>query len=70
MVLPETMTMDFLGEDPRSISSISVFWSVLIGLGVGGAISYLTFYTGKGKKPVMDIVAKSAKEQVQMLSLD
>ncbi|MEC8032495.1 MAG: sodium-translocating pyrophosphatase [Bacteroidota bacterium] len=61
MVLPETMMMDFFGEDPRSISSISVFWSVLIGLGVGGAISYLTeFYTGKGKKPVMDIVAKSA----------
>ncbi|MGB0458319.1 MAG: proton/sodium-translocating pyrophosphatase, partial [Chitinophagales bacterium] len=61
MVLPETMVMDFFGEDPRSISSISVFWSVLIGLGVGGAISYLTeFYTGKGKKPVMDIVAKSA----------
>lgn len=62
MVLPETMAMDFFGEEePRSISSISVFWSVLIGLGVGGAISYLTeFYTGKGKKPVMDIVAKSA----------
>ena len=61
MVLPETMMMNFFGEDPRTISSISVFWSVLIGLGVGGAISYLTeYYTGKGKKPVMDIVAKSA----------
>ncbi len=61
MILPETMTMDFFGEDSRQISSVNVFWSVLIGLGVGGAISYLTeFYTGKGKKPVMDIVAKSA----------
>ena len=61
MVLPETMMMDFFGEDARQVSSIDVFWSVLIGLGVGGAISYMTeFYTGKGKKPVMDIVAKSA----------
>jgi K(+)-stimulated pyrophosphate-energized sodium pump len=62
MILPETMMMNFFGEEnARQIGNIDVFWSVLIGLGVGGAISYMTeYYTGKGKKPVMDIVAKSA----------
>lgn len=42
-------------------SSMNVFWAVLIGLFVGASISYITeFYTGLGKKPVMNIVQQSS----------
>ena len=42
-------------------SSMNVFWSVMIGMFVGAAISYITeFYTGLGKRPVNAIVQKSA----------
>ena len=39
MILPETMMMAFFGEEnARQIGNVDVFWSVLIGLGVGGAL--------------------------------
>lgn len=62
LVLPETIQMSFFGEEGvRDIPSIRVFGAVLVGLTVGGAISYFTeYYTGLGKKPVMDIVQKSS----------
>ena len=60
-MLPGTLQMDFFGEGVRTFSSINVFYSVIVGLVVGGAISYMTeYYTGLGKKPVMDIVQNSS----------
>lgn len=60
-ILPSEMSMEFFGEGLRTFSSINVFYAVLIGLTVGGAISYMTeYYTGLGKKPILDIVQKSA----------
>ncbi len=42
-------------------TSMNVFWAVLIGLFVGASISYITeYYTGLGKKPVMNIVQQSS----------
>jgi K(+)-stimulated pyrophosphate-energized sodium pump len=42
-------------------SSLNVFFSVLIGLAVGALISMITeYYTGLGKKPVLDLVQKSS----------
>ncbi len=61
MLLPETISMKFFGDAaPHIIPSLNVFWAVLVGLTVGGAISAITeYYTGLGKKPVMDIVRQS-----------
>ncbi len=60
-MLPETMNMKFFGEADRAIPSMNVFYSVLVGLFVGAAISMITeYYTGLGKKPILDIVEKSA----------
>ncbi len=59
-MLPETMDMAFFGEGIKSIPNINVFFSVLIGLFVGFAISYITeYYTSMTKPPVIDIVQKS-----------
>ena len=53
--------MEFFGEGARTFSSMNVFYSVIVGLVVGGAISYMTeYYTGLGKKPVLDIVQQSS----------
>jgi len=42
-------------------TSMNVFWAVLIGLFVGASISYITeYYTGLGKKPVLNIVQQSS----------
>lgn len=61
MILPETLQMSFFGEGIKDITSIRVFGAVLVGLFVGAAISFFTeYYTGLGKKPVMDIVQKSS----------
>jgi len=61
MMLPEQLTMEFFGEGTRTFSSMNVFYSVIVGLVVGGAISYMTeYYTGLGKKPVLDIVQQSS----------
>ncbi|NNC82603.1 MAG: sodium-translocating pyrophosphatase [Flavobacteriales bacterium] len=60
-MLPEQMQMDFFGEGIVTVTSMDVFWAVLIGLFVGGAISYMTeYYTGLGKKPVLEIVQNSS----------
>ena len=61
VMLPSQLSMDFFGEGTRTFSSMNVFYAVLVGLIVGGAISWMTeYYTGLGKKPVMDIVQKSS----------
>ena len=62
-MLPEQLSMEFFQDEEKSakpFASINVFYSVLVGLGVGGGISWLTeYYTGLGKKPVLDIVRNS-----------
>ncbi len=61
LILPESMSMYFFGSGMRGIPSLNVFYAVLAGLAVGGLISYFTeYYTGLGKKPVLDIVQNSA----------
>ncbi|MCL4166468.1 UNVERIFIED_CONTAM: hypothetical protein GTU68_032722, partial [Idotea baltica] len=53
--------MELFGEGIVEITSIRVFGAVLVGLVVGGAISYFTeYYTAIGKKPVMDIIQNSS----------
>ncbi|EDP98123.1 sodium-translocating pyrophosphatase [Kordia algicida OT-1] len=66
-MLPETMNMSFFGEAEdggnlmKSISSMRVFYATLVGLVVGGVISAVTeYYTGLGKKPILEIVQKSS----------
>tara|TARA_B100000497_G_scaffold126530_1_gene165664 strand:- start:273 stop:2732 length:2460 start_codon:yes stop_codon:yes gene_type:complete len=60
-MLPETMQMEFFGEGSKDISSMRVFYSTLIGLFVGGVISSVTeYYTGLGKKPILNIVQQSS----------
>ena len=60
-LLPAQMSMNFFGVGLVSITPNDVFYAVLIGLFTGGAISYFTeYYTGLGKKPVMDIVQNSS----------
>ncbi|MGB0431352.1 MAG: sodium-translocating pyrophosphatase, partial [Bacteroidia bacterium] len=60
-MLPETLNMTFFGEDNKDVSSMNVFFAVLVGLAVGGLISYLTeYYTAIGKKPVNTIVQNSS----------
>jgi K(+)-stimulated pyrophosphate-energized sodium pump len=59
-MLPETMSMKFFGEPTRQISSTNVFNATMVGLLVGAMISAITeYYTGLGKKPVMNIVRQS-----------
>jgi K(+)-stimulated pyrophosphate-energized sodium pump len=60
-MLPETMLMEFFGQGKLTVSNDNVFYAVLCGLTVGAAISAITeYFTGMGKKPVMDIVQRSA----------
>ena len=60
MLLPEKMQMVFFGQGIHEVSSLNVFYVVLIGLFVGASISYLTeHYTALGKGPVVSIVNKS-----------
>jgi K(+)-stimulated pyrophosphate-energized sodium pump len=60
-MLPETIQMSFFGEGVLEIPSRHVFYSTLVGLGVGYLISYFTeYYTALGKKPVLDIVKNSS----------
>lgn len=61
IMLPANMQMKLFGEGIVDITSMNVFFAVLVGLFVGGAISYFTeFYTGLGKKPVMNIIQNSS----------
>jgi K(+)-stimulated pyrophosphate-energized sodium pump len=60
-MLPETMKMHFFGEGLIDITAMRVFYATLVGLFVGGVISAVTeYYTGLGKKPILNIVQKSA----------
>ncbi len=60
-MLPETMQMEFYGEGLQNISAYRVFYATLVGLIVGGAISSFTeYYTGLGKKPILNIVQQSS----------
>ena len=60
-MLPETIDMNFFGEGTKTIPSIQVFYSCVIGLAVGALISVVTaYYTSLGKKPVLDIVKNSS----------
>lgn len=60
-MLPETMKMNFFGEGTKEVASIMVFYATLVGLIVGGAISSFTeYYTGLGKKPILNIVRQSS----------
>ncbi|MBL7825319.1 MAG: sodium-translocating pyrophosphatase [Saprospiraceae bacterium] len=60
-MLPDTMTMNFFGKGNMLVSSTNVFNATMIGLVVGALISAITeYYTGLGKKPVLDIVRQSA----------
>ncbi len=61
MMLPERMMMKFFGQGILPVSNMNVFWAVVVGLVVGALISMITeYYTGLGKKPVLDIVRQSA----------
>lgn len=60
-MLPETLYMSFFGEGILEIARINIFYVSLIGLAVGGIISVITeYYTGTGKKPVLDIIQNSS----------
>ena len=60
-MLPGTLRMEFFGEGIKEISSMNVFFATLTGLIVGWFISAITeYYTGLGKKPVLEIVQKSS----------
>ena len=63
-MLPESMKMNFFesnGNVLKDISAMRVFYSTLVGLVVGAVISSVTeYYTGLGKKPILNIVQKSA----------
>lgn len=61
-MLPAEMKMKFFGVNGLvTVTPMHVSYSVLIGLAVGGLISWMTeYYTGLGKKPVLGIVHKSA----------
>ena len=60
-MLPETISMSFFGKGVLEVASINVFYATLVGLVVGGAISSFTeYYTGLGKKPILNIVQQSA----------
>ena len=60
-MLPETMQMKFFGEGTLEISSMRVFFATLVGLFVGAVISSVTeYYTGLGKKPILNIVQQSS----------
>lgn len=61
-MLPETMQMDFYGEDGlQTITAMRVFYATLVGLVVGAVISSVTeYYTGLGKSPILKIVQQSS----------
>lgn len=60
-LLPETISMEFFGKGLVDVPAINVFYATLVGLFVGGVISSITeYYTGLGKKPILEIVEKSS----------
>ncbi|MFD1165820.1 sodium-translocating pyrophosphatase [Sphingobacterium daejeonense] len=60
-MLPEVIQMKFFGEGYQDVPRMNIFYSTIVGLAVGGLISAFTeFYTGLGKKPVLNIVQNSS----------
>ncbi len=60
-MLPAEISIKFFGEGLRTVSSMNIFYAILVGLVVGGLISLITeYYTGMGKKPVNDIIQRSS----------
>ncbi len=60
-MLPANLGMYFFGSGVKMVPSINVFFAVVVGLVVGALISAITeYYTGLGKKPVLNIVRQSA----------
>ena len=63
-MLPPTMKMNFFesgGNVLKNITAMRVFYATIVGLIVGGVISAVTeYYTGLGKKPILEIVQKSS----------
>ncbi|MBI1305324.1 MAG: sodium-translocating pyrophosphatase [Bacteroidetes bacterium] len=60
-MLPEKIQMVFFQQGLLELPAMNVFYAILIGLAVGGLISNFTeYYTGLGKKPVLDIVQNSS----------
>lgn len=60
-MLPAEMTMSFFGRGSVIVSNLNVFGAVVVGLVVGALISAITeYYTGLGKKPILNIVRQSA----------
>jgi K(+)-stimulated pyrophosphate-energized sodium pump len=62
-MLPENLQMKFFGQGDEAIAiaPIRVFFAVVVGLFVGGAISFFTeYYTAIGKKPVNSIIQNSS----------
>lgn len=60
-MLPEVIQMKFFGEGYKNVDRMNVFYSTIVGLAVGGLISSFTeYYTGLGKKPVLNIVRNSS----------
>ncbi len=62
-MLPDNLQMKFFGQgdEPIAIAPIRVFLAVVVGLFVGGAISFFTeYYTAIGKKPVNSIIQNSS----------
>lgn len=56
-LLPETMVFNGVA----TITSINVFWAIMVGLVVGGIMSIVTeYYTAMGKRPVQSIVNQSS----------
>ncbi|NOT36148.1 MAG: sodium-translocating pyrophosphatase [Saprospiraceae bacterium] len=59
-MLPSNMKMDFFGRGLIDVSQMDIFIAVIVGLIVGGAISWMTeMFTGLGTAAVNDIVRKS-----------
>ncbi|MCC6816454.1 MAG: sodium-translocating pyrophosphatase [Saprospiraceae bacterium] len=59
-MLPSDMKMNFFGRGLVNVSQSDIFIAVVVGLIVGGVISWMTeLFTGLGKGPVNDIVRKS-----------
>ena len=60
-MLPSELNINYFQKGVETVSSMNVFYAVLVGLIVGGLISLITeYYTGMGKKPVNDIIQRSS----------
>ncbi len=60
-MLPETMVYNNGMGGDSTVTAMNVFWSIMVGLVVGGIMSIVTeYYTAMGKRPVQSIVDQSS----------